>query len=139
LEEVESKDMCPERAQDVDAGGIPMEWIAKIFGSPTANVTPAQAQARLHEKDRPFLLDVRQPEEFREGHIQGAALIPLNELPARMKELPANREIICVCRSGNRSSSATRQLSSAGFRAANLQGGMIAWTRSGLPVKKGNK
>lgn len=116
-----------------------MEWIAKILGSPTAVVTPAQAQARLRENERPFLLDVRQPEEFREGHIQGATLIPLGELQARLKELPANREIICVCRSGNRSSSATRQLAAAGFRAANLQGGMIAWTRAGLPVKKGNR
>jgi rhodanese-related sulfurtransferase len=54
-----------------------------------------------------------------------------------MQELPREREIVCVCRSGNRSSSAARQLSAAGFKAANLRGGMIAWRRAGLPVKKG--
>jgi rhodanese-related sulfurtransferase len=54
-----------------------------------------------------------------------------------MKELPENREIVCVCRSGNRSRSAAKQLIKAGYSAANMKGGMLAWRWSKLPVKKG--
>jgi rhodanese-related sulfurtransferase len=113
-----------------------MDLIAKIFGKPVMGISPTEAQAKLSQNGRPFILDVRQPEEFRDGHIRGAKLIPLNELAGRMNELPKNQEIICVCRSGNRSSSATRQLSGAGYQVSNLTGGMIAWTHAGLPVKQ---
>lgn len=114
-----------------------MDLITRLFGSPAAGIGPTEAQAKLSQKGKPFLLDVRQPEEFRGGHIQGAKLIPLGELHNHMNELPKNQEIICVCRSGNRSSTATRHLKAAGYQATNLDGGMIAWARAGLPVKKG--
>jgi rhodanese-related sulfurtransferase len=54
-----------------------------------------------------------------------------------MKELPKNREIVCVCRSGNRSRSAAKKLIAAGYPALNMKGGMLAWKWSNLPVKKG--
>lgn len=114
-----------------------MDLITRLFGKPAEALGPTEAKAKLAQKEKPFLLDVRQPEEFRAGHIQGAKLIPLGELSTRMSELPKNREIICVCRSGNRSMTATRQLNAAGYQAANLTGGMIAWSRAGLPVKQG--
>ncbi len=115
-----------------------MDFITKLFaGAPVNSLSPAEAQKKLGLKHKPLLLDVRQPEEFRAGHIPGARLIPLNQLRARMDELPKTQEILCVCRSGNRSLSATRQLAGAGYKAANLKGGMIAWARSGLPVTKG--
>ncbi len=116
-----------------------MNLLAQLFGgSSVPSIDPGQAQARLEAKPQPFLLDVRQPDEYRAGHIAGAALIPLRELPRRMAELPRDREIICVCRSGNRSHSATGQLKAAGYNALNLQGGMINWSRHGLPVRKGS-
>lgn len=114
-----------------------MDFIRKFLGAPTGGLNPAEAQARMKEKSKLYLLDVRQPEEFRDGHISGAKLIPLGELQQRIKELPKDQEILCICRSGNRSSSATRLLQSAGYQATNLNGGMIAWSRAGLPVKKG--
>jgi rhodanese-related sulfurtransferase len=116
-----------------------MNLLANLFGgtTPVPSVDPGQASARLNAKPQPFLLDVRQPEEYREGHIAGATLIPLGDLPHKVDQLPRDREIICVCRSGNRSHSATRQLQAAGLKAVNLQGGMLAWSRQGLPVKKG--
>jgi rhodanese-related sulfurtransferase len=115
-----------------------MDFITRLFtGAQLNSVSPAEAQKKLALKTKPFLLDVRQPEEYRSGHIPGAKLIPLNQLHTRINELPRTQEIICVCRSGNRSMSASRQLSSAGYKVANLQGGMIAWSRSGLPVTKG--
>ena len=89
------------------------------------------------EKAKYFLVDVRQPEEYRQGHINGAKLVPLNQLGQRMKELPSRRGIVGICRSGNRSRAAARKLAAAGVEAVNLRGGMIAWMQAGLPVKKG--
>ena len=116
-----------------------MNLLDRLFGSSSVpGIEPGEAQARLGGKPQPFLLDVRQPDEYRSGHIAGAALIPLGELPHRIKDLPQDREIICVCQSGSRSRSATQQLKAAGYQAVNLQGGMINWSRHGLPVKRGS-
>jgi rhodanese-related sulfurtransferase len=123
---------------------VDMNLLAKLFGSSSvSSIDPAQVQERLSPpagqgKGRSFLLDVRQPDEYRAGHIAGATLIPLGELPQRMGDLPKDREIICVCRSGHRSQVAVRQLQSAGFNVVNLKGGMINWSMQRLPVKKGS-
>ncbi len=105
--------------------------------STVPEIGPAAAQAKLEQDPKAFLLDVRDPDEYRSGHIRGATLIPLHELDKSGNALPRDREIICVCHSGSRSTLATRRLVSAGFQAVNLQGGMIGWMRAGLPVKKG--
>ena len=116
-----------------------MNLLARLFGSASLpGIDPAEAQTRLGTNPQPFLLDVRQPEEYQSGHIPGAGLIPLGELAHRIKELPGDREIICVCQTGSRSRSATQQLKAAGFNAVNLQGGMLAWSRHGFPIKKGS-
>jgi rhodanese-related sulfurtransferase len=112
-----------------------MNLFSRLFNS--TPIKQMDATSLNKEKAKYFLVDVRQPEEYRQGHINGAKLVPLNQLGGRMKELPAGREIVCVCRSGNRSRAAARKLAAAGFKAVNLRGGMIAWTRAGLPVKKG--
>jgi rhodanese-related sulfurtransferase len=114
-----------------------MDFLTALFGSPVPTLTAVELNEKLKSGKPPFVLDVRQPEEFREGHISGAKLIPLGELHQHMKELPREREVVCVCASGNRSSSATRQLASVGFNVINMKGGMSAWQRVALPVKKG--
>lgn len=116
-----------------------MNFLSKLFGPATPELDAAEVNARLDGTTGPLVLDVREPHEFTGGHIPGARLMPLGTLPQRMKELPRDREIICVCHSGNRSGSAARHLSSAGFKAINLRGGMIAWSRAGLRVRKGGK
>lgn len=114
-----------------------MNLFKQIFGG-GSGLTATDAQARLTAAQPPLLIDVRQPDEYRGGHIRGAKLIPLGELSQKFDKLPRDREIICVCRSGARSGNAVRQLQSAGLNAVNLNGGMIAWQRAGLPVEKGN-
>jgi rhodanese-related sulfurtransferase len=114
-----------------------MTLFSRLLGPSVEQINTDQMKSRLKEKRAPLLLDVRQPEEYFSGHINGAKLIPLSELSQRIAELPRNREIICVCRSGNRSNVAARKLVSAGFNALNLQGGMIAWGRAGNPIKRG--
>lgn len=97
----------------------------------------SEAQALIAGDQRPFILDVRQPEEFTSGHINGAKLIPLDQLQGRLAELPKDRAILCVCRSGSRSGSAARLLANAGYQAINLRGGMMGWQTAKLPVKRG--
>lgn len=79
------------------------------------------------------ILDVREPEEWRAGHIDGALHIPLMELPYRTAELNGSR-IVAVCRSGSRSGEATRFLRLRGLDVENLDGGLLAWHREGLPL-----
>ena len=114
-----------------------MNIFTTLFGPPVPTLKPAELQEKLKNGRRPFLLDVREKSEMRDGYISGAKLIPLGQLNRRMKELPKNREIVCVCRSGNRSKSAAKRLISAGYSALNMRGGMLAWKWSKLPVKKG--
>ena len=114
-----------------------MNIFTTLFGPPVPTLKPAEVQEKLKNGRRPFLLDVREKSEMRDGYISGAKLIPLGQLNRRMKELPKDREIVCVCRSGNRSKSAAKRLISAGYSALNMRGGMLAWKWSKLPVKKG--
>ena len=74
-----------------------------------------------------FLLDVRFPCEFSAGHVPGAVLIPLYELERRMDELPRDREILVICRTGHRSAEAVELLRAGGFRAVNVADGMVGW------------
>ena len=85
-------------------------------------------QAEFH------LLDVREDDEWAAGHIDGAQHIPLGELSARLGELPKERTIVAVCRSGSRSEAAVRGLRKLGYEAENLEGGVNAWDRAKLPL-----
>ena len=85
-----------------------------------------------------LLVDVREPVEWNTGHAPSARHIPLGQLPRYLSDLPKDRRIILVCRSGNRSAQATAILTAAGIDASNLTGGMSAWARSGLPVVSNN-
>jgi NADPH-dependent 2,4-dienoyl-CoA reductase/sulfur reductase-like enzyme/rhodanese-related sulfurtransferase len=75
------------------------------------------------EAERPLLLDVRTPQEFAAGHVPGAVNVPVDDLRARLGELPRDREIAAYCQVGQRGYVATRILRHAGFRAANVGGG----------------
>lgn len=114
-----------------------MNLLQTLFGPPLPSVSALDVSEKLKSPKRPLVLDVRQPEEFRAGHIVGAKLVPLNELARRLNELPKDREIVCVCASGNRSRSATRALLRAGCNAVNMNGGMGAWARAKFTVKTG--
>ena len=113
-----------------------MGFLSKLFGPSVPTITAAELNEKLKFGKHPLVLDVRQTDEFRSGHISGAKLIPLNELHRRMGELPKGREIVCICASGNRSTSASKMLAKEGFTVLNVQGGMLAWRRAKLPIQK---
>lgn len=81
-----------------------------------------------------MLLDVREYDEWMTGHAPGAVHVPMSQLVDRVGELPRDRHIICVCRSGNRSFQVAAWLSRQGYEVSNLTGGMYAWANHGHPV-----
>jgi len=96
---------------------------------PEVSSVDAESGASQH-----ILLDVREADEWEAGHAPGAQWIPLGDLEGARFQLPMNRRIVCVCRSGARSAKATDALNGWGFEAANMTGGMKDWAKSGLPV-----
>ncbi|MBX0330925.1 rhodanese-like domain-containing protein [Oscillochloris sp. ZM17-4] len=103
----------------------------------TMNVS--ELKAKLDAREPIVLVDVRQPDEFKnDGHVAGARLLPLPVLATRLGELSQDAAIVCICRSGNRSQVACEMLQRQGFaNVTNVSGGMIAWQRAGLPSKRG--
>jgi rhodanese-related sulfurtransferase len=85
------------------------------------------------------LIDVRQPDEYTSGHARNAVLIPLNEVPERVAEIPTDREVLLICRSGGRSAMATEFLIERGVNAVNIAGGTLAWIDAGLDVVLGDQ
>jgi rhodanese-related sulfurtransferase len=112
--------------------------------SPTGSVTALPAEVSVQEASAmqaagAFMLDVREPDEWAAGHIPGATLIPLGELANRTSEVPADRKVVVVCRSGNRSAQGRDILLGAGFASVtSMAGGMNDWTAAGLPTEQGS-
>lgn len=95
------------------------------------NITPEALNRRIASGEDFLLLDVRTPLENAAQAIRGSYLIPINELPARLAELPKDREIVVYCRIGNRSAFACMYLGRLGYRVKNLEGGIALWNRAG--------
>jgi rhodanese-related sulfurtransferase len=109
-----------------------IEYVAARY----REVDARQAAQVLAERD-PFVLDVRTPREFAAGHIEGAVLVPVQVLAARIGDLEVARDrpVFIYCRTGNRSTVAARQLIDAGFsEVINLRRGIVDWERQGMPV-----
>ena len=105
--------------------------------SKVENINAQMLKDRLDAGEPLLLLDVRSSMEYQfDGHIAGSRLLPLNALRGRFNELPTDRTIVCVCRSGNRSRTACEALADAGFdNVVNLNGGMMGWKMAGFPVQ----
>ena len=103
------------------------------------SIDVAEAARRLDgDAARPVLLDVREHNEFLQVRAPGAALLPTSSFVARLDELPAGRPLLVICHSGNRSAAVVGYLARTGRTdAVNVIGGMDAWARAGLPVRRG--
>jgi rhodanese-related sulfurtransferase len=103
------------------------------------NDVSTQEATRMLNRERAVLLDVRDDQEYGEGHIANSIHIPLKDLSTNLGKLEKhkNKPIIAYCRSGNRSATACRQLQKQGFETVyNLHGGVIAWQKDNLPLTK---
>lgn len=90
---------------------------------------PSVPSVRPHDVDPDaFVLDVREQDEWDAGHLPAALHVPLHELPRRLDEVPADREVLVVCRVGGRSAQAVAWLAAQGRDAVNVEGGLEAWS-----------
>lgn len=104
----------------------------------TQPVTVQEAARSLQDGEDVMLVDVRETREFVQLRADDAVLLPLSTLGARFTELPKDRTLLMVCRSGARSGQATAFLRQQGFAdVRNVEGGMIAWKNAGLSTKSG--
>ncbi|MEV7381313.1 rhodanese-like domain-containing protein [Streptomyces lydicus] len=103
-----------------------------------ARLTPQQAHRQTRD-GQAVLLDVRETPEWQAGHAPGALHLPLSRLRAgaALPEAVQGRPVVTICRSGNRSRTATGILAARGVEAGDVVGGMTAWARAGLPVTGG--
>lgn len=101
------------------------------------NIKPEELAEWLADPRRepPLMLDVREPWEFEAARIEGAQLVPMREVPARVAELDKGREVVAICHHGGRSMQVALFLERQGFkRVHNLQGGIDAWSRTVDPA-----
>lgn len=112
--------------------GSPRDKIAYVSASELASVPAAQLPTELSESV--ILLDVRENEEWQQGHAPGAVHIPMAEVPSRIEEIDANAELYVVCKAGGRSLRVVEYLAQIGYAATNVDGGMLAWHDAGRPL-----
>ena len=119
------------------AAALPPVLALTLFacGASYKNVS-VQDLANASEPNR-IVLDVREPYEYADGHVEGATLLPLSQLPSRLDEVPADQPVYVYCHSGNRSQQAWEILVKAGKQdIRNVSGGILAWEAAGYPVTR---
>ena len=97
------------------------------------SISPREAAERIARGELQ-LVDVRQHAELAAGAVPAATHIPVGQLTRELRRLDRERPVAFLCRSGHRSAAATRAALAAGLEAANVSGGIAAWTRDGLPL-----
>jgi rhodanese-related sulfurtransferase len=118
------------------AGAVGLQLLKPAVVSLPPEITVAQASQKRDQGA--FILDVREPSEWTSFHIPEASLIPLGDLPNRLSEVPKDREVVVVCRTGNRSAQGRDILLNAGFaRVTSMAGGVTEWQAQGLPIATG--
>ena len=125
---------------DLDAGALKFPTLSQL--NQVRQLSAAELRDRLASANPPMLIDVREEDEYRGelGHIAGARLIPLKELPERTADLANAKslDIVTICRVGMRSATAAAILTGLGFEHIwNLKGGMLEWKDANLPVERG--
>ncbi|HLS78598.1 MAG TPA: rhodanese-like domain-containing protein [Nocardia sp.] len=102
---------------------VPVAEVPGAFDTPAPSADPPA-----------ILLDVREDDEWRQGHAPGAIHIPMMDVPARLDELDYDSEIYVICRQGGRSIEVAGYLAHVGFEVVQCDGGMVAWQQAGRPL-----
>jgi len=120
-----------------------VEQLSRRFlpGRDNGNSVPRGEVAGLVRSRNALLLDVRAPREFEAGHLRGAVNIPIDELSARIDELPRDRQIIAYCRGEycQFADEAAELLQARGFDVVRLEGGWPEWQSEGRPIQSGGR
>lgn len=114
---------------------VVLALVATVLAAGYRDIKATEAKSLLAANKNVFLLDVRTPEEFGQGRLQGAVLIPINEVERRIGEIPRNRPIVVYCAVGSRSGLVAGFLSRKGYREVyNVSDGIVGWYRNGFPI-----
>ena len=134
------------RLESVEVAGVDRAWLVNVNSPADLVHTEGVADQDVPEIDvaelarrraeGAYVLDVRTPEEYVEGHVPGAVLLPLQELQERWQEVPEG-DVLVICKSGARSATAVRALNGAGRTTTNVAGGTMAGIDAGHPVETG--
>lgn len=109
-------------------GGIPAN--AEMAPPQVPLIEPAQVRGLISLGGKLTIVDVRTPEEFAQGHLDGAILMPLDTLPNTYSTLPKKGKLIVYCRSGHRSAKAVQFLTEHGYsNTVSMNGGYLAWSQ----------
>jgi len=101
------------------------------------DITSTEAKAIVDRTKNAYLLDVRTPDERRQGYIAGSVLIPIDQVEKRIAEIPKNRPVIVYCAVGSRSRPVAQALARNGYSEVyNMKDGIFGWYRNGLPVQQ---
>ena len=115
-------------------GALVLAGCAAQSGALALDISSSDAY-QLYQKGDTFFLDVREQDEWDAAHIPNTVLIPLGQLQSRLAEVPKDKAIVVVCRSGNRSKSGRDILLGAGYtNVTSMTGGIKDWTAQGYPV-----
>ena len=115
-----------------------MSFLNNLMGGGVPAVDVKQAAEMQSGETDALIIDVREPNEYAQLRAPGAVLIPLGQLNGRVADLPRDRQLLMVCRTGGRSQNATKFLQSQGFEnVSNVNGGMVAWKNADLPTESG--
>lgn len=111
----------------------------RLFGRRTFAISVSVTEAAELQRQEHLLVDVREEFEFASERVKGARSVPLSELRKGAVKLDAAKPLLVICRSGHRSVIATRMLAQQGLAVKNVDGGMNAWRRAGLPIDTKHK
>ncbi len=102
---------------------------------PFSRINPEQAKQMIDSGA--MIVDVREPDETKTGHVPGAVLMPVNSVYNRVNELPKDKDLIFICAVGQRSALAAEIAAAMGYsRLFNVDGGTDAWRSKGFPLQK---
>ncbi|GAB7025719.1 rhodanese-like domain-containing protein [Geotalea toluenoxydans] len=118
------------------ACAIVIVWATLAFAAGEKNISSREAKGLLSKGKNVFLLDVRTPDEYRQAHLRGAVLIPVNEIERRLREVPKNRPVVVYCAVGSRSGMVAGYLAGKGYSEVyNMSDGIVGWYRSGFSIE----
>jgi rhodanese-related sulfurtransferase len=107
------------------------------FAGASRDITSVEAKKMLDRSRNIYLLDVRTPDERRQGYIPGSVLIPIDMVERRISEIPKNKTVIVYCAVGSRSRPVAQALARSGYpEVYNMKDGIFGWYRNGLPVQR---
>ncbi len=128
---------CGGESASAPVDQAPVNQAPAIFVSTLQDAVDVHTVASIKDQDDVYVIDVREQWEYDEGHIPGVTLIPMNEVPNRLDEIPTDKDVIVTCRSGNRSGQVTEYLRQIGYgNVHNMSGGIIAWEAEGYQVDR---